>query len=207
VPAAGADRIAEALFALYPDDARILAAASAFGPYLLPERALEWSARLRAIGADEACPLVAMVGDADVQPLIRVRAACLAHGTFGDERVRPLLEAAAADIPEADLAEALRDVLEVDPDLADSFVVGAATTARRGLATATALWSRGALDEAYAVLAHALALEDADDLDANGIRELVPEPASAAIERVAEARSDAAVVDVLRRVEQEYTGQ
>jgi len=47
-------------------------------------RALDWSARLRAAGAAERCPLRAMVGDPALPAAERLRAAAALEGAFGE---------------------------------------------------------------------------------------------------------------------------
>lgn len=204
-PAAGLDRFAEACWARFPGDRRVLAAAAGFAPRGTPERALEWSARLRAVGADDQCPLRALARDADCAGADRIRAAALAAGAFGDDGLRDEVEAAAAALAPDEIEAMLREVLQAAPEYADAVVVGAAGTCVRSLVTATALWRVGALDEAYSVLAYGLTLPDADEIDAARIRSLVPVAASDAIAAVARTRGDRDVVDVLDRVAQELS--
>jgi hypothetical protein len=194
---AGVDRIVEALFARTPNDARLLAAATRFAPALDTARAFEWSVRLRAVGEDVRCPLVARAKDADLDPMDRLRAAILAFVTFDDERVRDAVESAVSHLPDEDLASVLDDMRSLAPALSDSVVIAGATTTARSLRLVTALWRGDARDEAYAVLVHGLSREDAEQLDTETFATLVPSPVIEALADDAAERGDAEVATIL----------
>ncbi len=86
-PPALADLLLNGAFERFPDRLEPLAAAAKVAPALPVVRALVWSARLRARGLGEACPLVAIAADGRVDPVLRVRAGAAAQGTFGEVRV------------------------------------------------------------------------------------------------------------------------
>jgi hypothetical protein len=193
----GVDRIVEALWDRTPNDARLLAAATRFAPALDAARAFEWSVRLRAVGEDSRCPLVARVADQDVDPMERLRVAVLAYATFDDERVREGVEAAVREVDDDELATVLDDMRSLAPQLADSVVVAGASSTVRSLRLATALWRGDAHDEAYAVLVHGLSREDAEQLDTETFAALVPSPVLEALADDAAARGDAEVATIL----------
>src|SRR5262249_7926210 len=151
-------------------------AATRFAPALDAARAFEWSVRLRAVGEDSRCPLVARVSNPDIDPMERLRVAVLAYATFDDERVREGVEAAVREVADDDLAQVLDDMRSLAPQLADSVVVAGASSTVRSLRLATALWRGEAHDEAYAVLVHGLSREDAEQLDTETFAALVPSP-------------------------------
>ena len=83
-----ADLLLEGAFETFPERMEPLAVAARVAPALPVVRALVWSARLRARGLSDACPLVAIAGSAESEPAIRVRAAAAAWGSFGpDDRL------------------------------------------------------------------------------------------------------------------------
>jgi hypothetical protein len=194
---AGVDKIADVLWHRHPNDARVLAAATRFAPHLDAARALEWSVRLRSVGDDTRCPLVARANDTELEPVERLRAAVLAHVSFDDERVRDAVEDAVAALPDDELAGVLDDVRALAPGLADSVVVAGASSARRSLRLVTALWQGDAHDEAYAVLVHGLSGEDAEELDTETFSALVPAPVLEALAEHAAGRGDAEVATIL----------
>ena len=193
----GVDRIADVLWERHPNDARVLAAATRFAPALDATRALEWSVRLRAVGDDSRCPLVARAKDANIDPMERLRAAVLAHVSFDDERVRDAVEDAVSTLHDEDLAAVLDDIRALAPGLADSVVVAGATSATRSLRLVAALWLGEAHDEAYAVLVHGLSGEDAEQLDTETFSALVPGSVLEALAEHAAARGDAEVATIL----------
>jgi tetratricopeptide (TPR) repeat protein len=200
-PADGIDRIAEALWARFPGQRSLLAFASAFAPYLELSRALEWSARLREVGADDHCPLLTVAAATAAPPLDRARAGVVAWATFGDDRAVPYIEAAAADIPEADLGPIVHEVLLAAPQLAPAFVVAAATTGPRCVALAVAAYREGAVDESLALLARGLGAVDPDAPDdAALVAQLIPADVAEAFAVEADARDAGEVADFLRTV-------
>ena len=175
VPVA-ADGAAEAIWGRWPGDPRAVALAVRLAPQLSLERALEWSARIRAAGAPSGCPLLAIAERPDGDPVGRVRAAAVALAAFGDERAREVAATAARDVPEPVVLALLVEVGELAPDLLPDVVVGAATTPARSITVARSLHELGASEEAAAVLVNGFGVADVDpDVQAEGsalLREL-----------------------------------
>lgn len=121
VPPAVAEPMAEALFRRFGPRPQILAAAIRFAPYTRTDRALEWSARLRAIGMDQPCPLVAQANVDVLDVSARIRAAVTAHAAFGDSRGEVLALALAPGLHLAQIPEVLREIALLDPPLCDRF--------------------------------------------------------------------------------------
>lgn len=157
-PVAGAERVLDTLWARWPGDKTLLAAMATIGNRLPVPRALEWSGRLRAAGLANECPLLGVAASDDRAARERVRAAAAAAATFGDERARALLELAATGVADGELGETLEEVFALAPDLADSFVVAAASTGRRALRVAAALEEAGTVEPAVAVARHGMEL-------------------------------------------------
>jgi GT2 family glycosyltransferase/tetratricopeptide (TPR) repeat protein len=151
-----ADELLEVMWAAQPTDPRVLATVIRVAARLPVQRALEWSARVRAAGMDAHCPLVAMATDFNRPPDLRVRAGALAAAAFGDERGGDAVELAAAAVPARFLGGLLGELVSLAPDTLDGFIVGAATDARRALALAKAMHDLGGPAEALAVLTHGL---------------------------------------------------
>jgi glycosyltransferase involved in cell wall biosynthesis len=80
-----ADTLLDACFEQMGDKNSVLAAAATLARKLDVDRALVWSARLRAAGHSDVCPLVAQAR-APGPALERARAAAVAYRMFGDER-------------------------------------------------------------------------------------------------------------------------
>ncbi|HZQ87347.1 MAG TPA: glycosyltransferase [Acidimicrobiales bacterium] len=76
----------EQLWERFPGDPRILGAAARLGAQLSVGRALDWSARLRAAGVAERCPLRAIVADEATAPAERLRAAAVLEAAFGEHQ-------------------------------------------------------------------------------------------------------------------------
>jgi len=117
-PAELADELADALWQQHHGDPIPLALGARIGPRLSPSRALEWSARLRANGRAEQCPLIALTADVERAPRERVQAAAIALATFADERAPRLLEAALAAVSEAEHHDVINDLRLLLPELA-----------------------------------------------------------------------------------------
>jgi hypothetical protein len=115
VPAEVADQMAEALWARFGPRPQLLAAAIRFAPNLNAARALEWSARVRAIGMAHACPLVARAADPGVPATERVRAAVTAHAAFADQRGAARALDAAPLVATADVGAVLAEVALLGP--------------------------------------------------------------------------------------------
>jgi hypothetical protein len=193
----GVDRIAELIWARNPGDARVLALVPSFASRLASIRAMEWSARMRGAGMGRTCPLLQRAENPRVPAAERVRAAALAHASFGDRRARELLERAAAALGDDEVVASLLEVWTLAPAFADSVVVAAATTPQRSLAIAAALLEEGATNEAYAVLVHGLAMEAADDLTTEDVLRLLPVPVLHGLADEAETRGEEDVAGLL----------
>ena len=151
-----ADALAEAAWARWPADPRLLAFTSRMAGRLPVERALEWSARLRSAGLEQ-CPLIERAQDAHTDPVDRLAAAAVAFEVFADTRARPALVSAAGVVPQDRFLQALSVVDELSPRLLGSVVSGAASTAGRSAAMADVLRSLGADEQADLVLVRASA--------------------------------------------------
>ncbi len=81
-----ADEVLESLIGKYPANLAVLATASSIAPRLPVPRAIAWSARLRGIGLDQACPLIAIAREPRRDLVQRAQAALAAHRAFGDTR-------------------------------------------------------------------------------------------------------------------------
>jgi GT2 family glycosyltransferase/tetratricopeptide (TPR) repeat protein len=145
------DGIAEALWQRFEADARMVAFAVHHGRRCHTARALEWAARVRAVGLVDHCPLAARAGDPTVDPDERVRAAAVAHTAFGDARAPELLRAVAPGVPDAALAPAMVELDELAPDLLGPFVAAVAGIPARREALAAALDGVGAAEQAAVV--------------------------------------------------------
>jgi hypothetical protein len=121
-----ADPVAEALYDRFGAKPQLLAAAIHFARFLGTSRALQWSARLRAIGMTEPCPLISQAQIEVLDVTDRVRAAVTAHAAFGDERGAELAIALAPGIHEQKLFLALDELIKLDPGLAPDFARAAA---------------------------------------------------------------------------------
>jgi len=79
------------------DKNSVLATAATLARKLDVDRALVWSARLRAAGHGDVCPLVAQA-QAPGPALERARAAAVAYRMFGDERAYRAYQVIAVDV-------------------------------------------------------------------------------------------------------------
>ncbi len=152
VPPVVADPVAESLYQRFGPRPQLLAAAIRFAPLVATSRALEWSARLRSIGMDEPCPLVAQARLDILEVPARVRAAVTAHAAFGDERGAALAVALAPGLPLVSIFTTLNDVNALDAPLLARF---AAAVAGAGAAGAGPV---GTPDERRVAVAGALQL-------------------------------------------------
>jgi hypothetical protein len=196
----GVDRIAEQIWQAHSGDARVLALVPSFAAKLDSMRALEWSARLRAAGMGRLCPLLDRAEDATVAAPERVRAATLAHVSFGDGRARPALTKAVPALTDAELVESLREVWSLAGMLAETVVVAGTTTAARSLAVSSVLFQGGAPSEAYAVLVHGLSFESAEGLTTETVVDLLPLPVLHGLAAEAEERGEHDVAGILEAV-------
>lgn len=81
-----ADSILDALATRFPGALATLVAAARIAPHLPVTRALAWSARLRAAGLPDKCPLACIIYDSAVDRRVRLRAAAAMFTSFGDQR-------------------------------------------------------------------------------------------------------------------------
>ncbi|HET9076926.1 MAG TPA: glycosyltransferase [Acidimicrobiales bacterium] len=111
-----ADSVLEACLAGNVDQKTVLATASSLGLRLPVDRALMWSARLRAAGYGSACPLIRLA-ESDAAPADRARAAATAHAAFGDARAASLFSRALSDSSAQDRTIILAEASQLCPDL------------------------------------------------------------------------------------------
>jgi hypothetical protein len=197
---AGVDRIAELIWERQPGDPRVLALVPSFASKLESMRALEWSARLRAAGMGRLCPLLDRAEDGNVEAPERVRAATLAHASFGDGRARSSLTKSVPALSDDELVASLHEVWGIAAMLAEVFIVEGATTPVRSLLIASVLFEGGAASEAYAVLVHGLSLETAEALTTERVVQLMPLPVLEGLAAEAEARGESDVAGILEAV-------
>jgi len=193
-PVPGTDRILEALWERQPGDSRVLVLLGHVGPGLGLERALEWSGRMRAVGAGDECPLLAVAATPTRPAEERVRAAAMASVAFGDPRAGALVELAAGAVPTAELAQVLDLLGALAPDLVGAYTLGAADGPARAFALAAALRARDAEDAAVALVRHAVAQEQAR------LRVELPPAEIDALAEAAAARGEEVLADALRAV-------
>jgi hypothetical protein len=196
----GVDRIAELIWVRNYGDARVLALVPSFAAKLESMRALEWSARIRATGMGRLCPLLDRAEDASVDPGERIRAAALAHASFGDNRAKGAVTQATTALADDELVAPLQELWALAPMLAEAMVVAGATTPARSLSIASVLFQGGARGEAYAVLVHGLSLESADALTTDVVVSLVPLPVLEGLAAEAEERGEEDVAGILEAV-------
>jgi hypothetical protein len=197
---AGVDRIAELVWERQPGDPRVLALVPSFAAKLDSMRALEWSARIRAAGMGRLCPLLDRAEDGNVDAPERVRAATLAHASFGDGRARSALTKSVPALADDELTTSLHEVWGIAAMLAEVFIVEGATTPARSLLIASVLFEGGATAEAYAVLVHGLSLESADALTTERVVELMPLTVLEGLAAEAEVRGESDVAGILEAV-------
>ena len=161
----GGDRIAEDLWVRFGGATAVLAYASDLAPKLDLERAGVWAARLRAAGLAACCPLLAIAASPTRPAAERIRAALLAVASFDDDGGRDAVEAAAGELDDDDVTAVAAEVLALAPQLADSFIVGAATSPVRALALVAPLLDDEHPAEAVAVAGFVAALEGAEGAD------------------------------------------
>ncbi len=196
----GVDRIAELIWDRKYGDTRVLALVPSFAAKLDSMRALEWSARIRATGMGRLCPLLDRAEDRSVDAPERVRAAVLAHVSFGDKRARSALKESVPMLTDDELAPALAETWALAPMLAETVVVAGATTPARSLSTAAVLFQGGARGEAYSVLVHGLSLESAEALTTEVVVYLLPLPVLEGLAAEAEERGEQDVAGILEAV-------
>lgn len=200
-PRRGVDRVAEACFERFGPHPALLAAVSAFAPHLHVERALDWTARIAEAGGT-ANPVLDRAETAGVARAERVLAAA-AGAVLDEPRGRAALEIAAYDLADEEIAPLASEVLALNRDVADSYVVAVATTTPRCLALATVLCDHGFTEPALAVLVHGLTLPQADELLPEQFALLVPLRTRGMLAAFAEAAGDDEVAAILRSVTDE----
>jgi tetratricopeptide (TPR) repeat protein len=155
------------LDALYDDTGRrssVLALAIRVAPNLPLDRGLEWSARLRNVGMSEHCPLIARASLRDVDFVEALKAAAIAHATFGDDRALAAIETVAPKLSPAQFKMALEAIDELHPAVLGAVILAASTTASRCFAMAQVLHELGADDQAVAVVLHGRSLPSGDEI-------------------------------------------
>ncbi len=130
------DRVLEAWHPLAPMAAPLLATAAQLASRLGIDRQLVWSARLRQAGLSHACPLLASAARAAVAPVDRLVAACVAWGSFRDERALALVGPAARSVPDQVRPALAGAVAGLAPDLAGRLEVLWAASAEPDAAAA-----------------------------------------------------------------------
>jgi hypothetical protein len=178
----------------------VLALVPRFAAKLDSLRAMEWSARLRAAGMGRLCPLLERAADVRVGAPERARAAALAHASFGDTGAREALERVVPMLTDEELGPVLHEVWSLAGMLTDSVVVAGATTPTRSLLIAEALYQGGAVREAYSVLVHGLAMEEAGELTTELVVRLLPVDVLEGLAAEAEARGEDDVAGILEAV-------
>ncbi|GAA0817775.1 glycosyltransferase [Spirilliplanes yamanashiensis] len=113
-----AETLAEALFERYPGDSLVLGFVAWLGDRLPLMRALEWSARQRAHGFADRCPLLAIARQPDRSVGDRVLAAAMAHETFGDPAAVPLLVESLERVTAEDAGPVLERLRTLAPSVA-----------------------------------------------------------------------------------------
>jgi hypothetical protein len=156
LPASFADEVLAAFAERYPDRLEPLAAAKAVAPKLDIARAMFWSQRLRHVGLHEHCPLVAIVNNAELEPLFRLLAAAGGFRSFHDQRLVPPARSVFAGPLGLDHADALEQVRAISPELAQLL---------EQPSVAVHLSRRGAVLEGFLNFAAVPATDETDLLD------------------------------------------
>ena len=115
---AAADEVLTAFAERYPDRLEPLAAVKAVAPRLDIARALYWSQRLRQVGLQDHCPLVAIVNDPELEPLFRLLTAAAGFRSFRDQRLVPAARDAYSETLGAGHDDASEQVRRLSPELA-----------------------------------------------------------------------------------------
>ncbi len=113
----GVDRIAELMWERNLGDPRVLALVPSFAPKLESMRAMEWSARMRSADMGRLCPLVDRAENSEVEAPERVRAAALAHASFGDTRARTAITRAVVNLADDEVVAAFQEVWALRRDV------------------------------------------------------------------------------------------
>ncbi len=115
-----AEAVADALHRRYPDEAIVLGFVAWMGERLPLMRALEWSARLRAAGYADRCPLLAIARSERRAVRDRVLAAAIAQETFADPAALPLLTGVLPMITEVEAEPVLAQLRLLAPGIASA---------------------------------------------------------------------------------------
>lgn len=158
-PPAAVDLVAEELWKRFGGDVRMLACVAKLAPKLELERALEWSARLRAAGLAAQCPLVAIAREGRNPLDDRLRAVAILSACFDAEEGDALLAVLAKGVQASAFKDSLLVLDALAPDLLPRFVELLATTAPRCASLSEALEQLGASEEAAIVATMGRALE------------------------------------------------
>lgn len=129
LPPAQADVVVTALHERFPARPEPLAVAATLATRLPVARALWWSAQLRRRGFEQRCPLVVMVANAELEPLVRLRAAAAAFASFAEQRVVEATRQILAGEPDGGRAALLGEVRAISPALAELVQPQAASVA------------------------------------------------------------------------------
>lgn len=111
-------RLLDLMVERWPDDPAVLVAAARVVPTMGTfEEAVEWSARLRRLGLDEYCTLVAFAAEPSQAPRDRALAAALAYSAYHDGRALPSLDDALDRVPTQRMPELVEQLEIVAPGL------------------------------------------------------------------------------------------
>lgn len=136
-----ADRVLEGCWREFEDPTYVLASAATLGARLPLDRALVWSARVRAAGHEDACPVLVQAREPGRPIAERARAAAAVLRAFQDRRGEEALREMAAKATRAEQEELLTVLAPMvgAPRLPDARDVGSGPTpdVQDGLAYAT----------------------------------------------------------------------
>lgn len=157
-----ADQVIEAYIEAHPENVSVLAFAIRLAPQLDVERCLVWSDRVRQIGLEEHCPLIARAKLESAPVKQRILAAAVAVACFVDERGNEQITQLAPRVPESDFVNMIVQLNELAPATLKDFIIGAASSPKRSVAIARVLNELGAAEEALVVAEHGLTQPGAD---------------------------------------------
>ncbi len=115
-----ADVVLDGIWSKFPDRLEPLAAAGRLAPRLPVARALVWSSRLRQVGLHQACPLVTMANDENLDPRIRILAGAAAFGSFGDCSIINAVHEARSRLDPGALKESTDEIGRIAPGLLEA---------------------------------------------------------------------------------------
>jgi hypothetical protein len=143
-----------AMWQVYGEDSRLLALALSYGKLFTPERALEWSARLMAVGTEQRLPIMEVATNVNREPTDRLRAAMYAFAATEDPAAQEAIEQVAGLIPLTLIGPIFDEVCQLVPELAEAYVLGCATDSHRCEILAEELEKRDNADVAAEIRAH-----------------------------------------------------